>query len=416
MRKERDIIILGLSRWDNIYSSTIYSLGKEFSKNNRVFYIDNPFTWKDFISNYKTKSIQIRKQALLFGKNRYRKIDGLPENFTAVTPGLTLPINWMKPGNMYESLSRFNDRILFSAIRKLIKDFNISDYIFINSFTPAYARNFPKDIKPAINIYQTVDDISQESYIARHGVRLEQEAVTKADITLATSKELTRLKSQYSDKVYHLPNAADISLFKRAVNEKFDRPAEIKGITQKIICYTGNIGLRLDYELLRKVALSHPDKILLMVGPKGNDSYKKAGLDKVDNILFTGSKDISELPAYLQHVDCAIIPFEYSVLTKSIYPLKINEYLAAGKAVVSTAFSEDISDFRHVAYIADTEKEFISMIGKAIEEESAEAVEKRIKAAETNTWKARVERFWEIIEEASGKKKEAQGELSAVKL
>jgi teichuronic acid biosynthesis glycosyltransferase TuaH len=403
MYKNHDIIILALSRWDNVYSSTSYSLAKEFSKNNRVFYIDHPFTWKDYFSSASSAHVQIRKEALLYGKNIYKKVEGLSENFTTVTSRLTFPINWLKPGEVYEKFSGINDRILYNAIRHIIKDYNIGEYIFINSFDPYHARSFPADIKPALKIYQTVDDISQEPYIARHGVRLEREAISKADITLATSKELTTLKSRFSDRVFYLPNAADISLFKKAVSQKYSKPKELRNIDKKIIGYTGNIGLRIDYELLKKVALAHSDKLLLMVGPLGNDSYKKHGLDKIPNILFTGPKDISELPAYLQYIDCAIIPFEYSTLTKSIYPLKINEYLAAGKAVVSTAFSADISEFRDVAYIADTEDQFLSMIESAVDDNSAYEISIRMEKAETNTWAARVARFWEIVDTVASK-------------
>ncbi len=399
--QEYDIVMLALSRWDNMYSSSAYCLAKEFARHNRVFYIDHPFSIKDFFSKYKTDSIQTRKTALLFGKGSYRKLHGLPANFTAVTPRLTLPINWLNQGMLYDSLSRVNDDILYATLRKLIKDFNIRNYIFINSFDPYFMREIPKDIKPKFHIYQTVDDITQESYIARHGARLENDAVSKADITLATSRELTRLKSEFSDKVYLLPNAADISIFRRAFTDTLDRPKELQGITQKVITYTGNIGLRMDYELLKKIATKHSDKILLMVGPTGNNDYKKWELDKIPNIIFTGRKDITELPAYLQHSDVAIIPFECSVLTKSIYPLKINEYLASGKPVVSSAFSEDISSFADVTYLAQNHDEFLSHIDTAIQEHTTEKARQRLAVAESNTWSARVDQFWDIIEEAS---------------
>ena len=92
-----------------------------------------------------------------------------------------------------------------------------------------------------------------------------------------------------------------------------------------------------------------------------------------------------------------LIPFRKNTLTKSIYPLKINEYLAAGKAVIATHFSEDIYSFRDVAYVVDTDDEFIQTIDRAIAENSEEKKQARIKVAEQNTWTARVERFWEII-------------------
>ncbi|GGK56622.1 glycosyltransferase [Rufibacter glacialis] len=400
MNRKYDIVLVSTSRWDNPYSSVGFSFAKEFSKNNRVFYIDHPISVKEFLSEYsKGEMIKSRKPALLYGKNKYRKIDGASDNLTIVTPKLTLPINWLGEGVVYNYLSKLNDRIVYSTIRELIKDYNIKEYVFFNSYDPFFFVNFPQDIKPTIKVYQTIDDISQEAYIARHGIRLEKEQASGADVTLATSRELSRIMSKYSKKVFCVPNAADFSLFQRAVNEELPKPTELIGIDKKVITYTGNIGTRINYSILMKVVKAHPDKILMMVGPTSTDDYKKVGLEKFPNVIFTGAKDINELPAYLQHSDCLLIPFEYSLLTKSIYPLKVNEYLTAGKPVISTAFSDDIKDFQDVAYIAENEDQFVSMVDLALQEDSDELVEKRIKKAMTNTWEARVHQFWNIIEE-----------------
>ncbi|TXK52119.1 glycosyltransferase family 1 protein [Pontibacter qinzhouensis] len=399
-KADYDIVILSTARVDDAYSSSALSLAKELAKNNRVFFIEHPFSAKDFVTQYSAgQKIKDRKQALLFGENMYRHTNGTTTNFTVVTPKLTLPINWLSAGKLYDALSGLNDRILGATLRTVIKDHQIKKYLFINIFVPYYLRNIPADIQPDLTIYYTVDDISQEPYIAKHGVRLEKEAVKKADMALATSKELTRLLGSYSDNVRFLPNAADTGLFRKAAETKLARPEELKGITQKIICYTGNIGTRINYQLLKAIALQHPDKVLLMVGPVSNHDYVTTGLDKLQNVLFVGPKNIADLPAYLQYSDCTIIPFEYSTLTKSIYPLKVNEYLAAGKPVVSTAFSDDIIDFKDVVYIAQTEQEFVNKISEAIATDDADKKQDRMQTAQLNTWKARAEKFWELVEE-----------------
>lgn len=393
-----DIIEFALPRWEGTYSSTSFSLAKELSKNNRVFYIDNPFTFKDYIKLRKSPSIAKKKEALLYGKNNYFKIDEKYPNLTGVVTKLTLPVNFLTKGYIYNTLSRLNDIILFSAIRKLIKDYDIKNFIYLNSFNPFYGINLPVDIKPDIKIYQTVDEIKGEPYIARHGVYLEEEIIRKYDFTITTSKELARLKSAFSKYVYYLPNAADINIFKMALEPNLPKPDEIKNTDKKIIGYTGNIGLRLDYELLKRIALKHSDKILLMVGPKDKLHFVDNGLDRLENVIFTGSKKISELPAYLKYIDCAIIPFEKTELTKSIYPLKINEYLAAGKPVVMTDFS-DLCEFSNVSYISKTNEEFLNNISIAIDTDNNDKMLERVKTAEGNTWESRVNKFWQITEE-----------------
>ncbi|RAW01353.1 glycosyltransferase [Pseudochryseolinea flava] len=391
-----DIIMLALPRWDGDYSSTAYSLAKEFSRDHRVFYVDNPFTLKDFFSNYKSRQIQSRKRALLTGSGIYTKIN---DNLVAVTPKLTIPVNFLPEGALYDKLSAINDRILFHSLKRLIRDYKIKDFIFINSFNPFYGRHWPKYFKPSLYIYHTVDDISHSKYIHKHGPRLETEEIRRADLTFTTSIELKRLKASLTKNIYYLPNAADVSMFKDSLNGKYKMPEEIAHVIKPIVAYTGHLDDRLDYDLLKYVFKANPDKAFLMIGPSSISKSLYDELAAFENVIFTGKKDISELPKYLHFVKSTIIPFKCNTLTRSIYPLKVNEYLAAGKPVVSTPFSEDIMSFSGTIEIASNYEDFSNAITKTINTDSPELIIARQCAAEKNTWEARAASFWEVIDD-----------------
>lgn len=402
MLRGSDIIIFSLSRWDAPISSPSFSLAKEFARNNRVFYVDHPFTVKDFIQARRNPRVQRRKAALLHGRNIYTKAAGLPENLTIVTARLTLPINFLPAGPVYQWLSSWNERIVWKTIRRVIRDFHIRDFVFFNAFDPFYCRTLPPDINPLKTVYQSMDDITQATYTSRHGARLEEEIIRKFDVTLTTSRELQRLKSKFSDHVYYHPNAADFSNFKRALSGEFPRPPElVPAEGKKIIGYTGNIETRIDYQLVKEVIEHHADKVIAMVGPVTTPDAEAMGLSKYPNVIFTGPKKIEELPSYLQYFDCALIPFKKNTLTKSIYPLKINEYLAAGRPVVATDFSEDIQSFGDVIYIGKNNSTFVKCIDQAISENNDDRIRARMQVANSNTWTARVEKFWEILEKHS---------------
>lgn len=398
MHSDLDIIYFTLFPWENAYSSVSLSFTREFVKHNRVFYINHPYTVKDFVKGWKQPLVKARKTDMLLNRMRYETIPELPD-VVAVQPPLTLPINWLGPGKLYDRLFEVNNQIILKTIKQVIKDYNLKNFIYLNCFNPYYAGALPKEFGAKLSMYQCIDDMTEEAYTAKHGARVEEEAIRNSDVAFVTSRNLHKLKKHLNPNLSILHNAVDISIFEKALERPLPRPKELEGAKGKIIGFTGNINeYRLDYPLFKMIAEQHPDKTLVLVGPLNSDCYKEYGLDKMPNLILTGGKHIRELPAFLQHFDVTIIPFLKNKLTASIYPLKINEYLAAGKPVVATNFSEDIRSFADVVYIAENEKAFVQAINRAIAENSAELIEQRVLTAKQNTWTERVKQFWEIVD------------------
>lgn len=393
-----DIIMLALPRWDGPYSSTAFCMAKALSMHTRVFYVDNPITLKDYIVNRNLANYQRRKKALFHGDDIFTSPDPDSPNLFAVTPRVTLPINWLPRSWVYDALAKVNDAALASTLNQLLELFKIERYILINSFNPLYGRNMSLIRKPLLSIYHCVDDITQAPYMRKHGSRLEKELIKRADFTVVTSSELRRRKARVKKEVHLIPNAADVQLFRKALDTELPVPPEIADIRPdtKVILYTGNICHRLDYRLLMKLALVHNDKVFLMVGPVTGKYCLASGLRRLRNVIFTGRKPIEQLPAYLRHSDCCIIPFLCNTFTKSIYPLKINEYLSAGKPVVSTAFSDDICDFSSVVHICRSHAEFISAVETAVQKDSALQRTMRAAFSAGNDWTVRAHQFIDL--------------------
>lgn len=393
-----DIIFFSLTKWNGPFSSTAFSLAKEMAKTHRTFYIDNPFTIKDVIQNFNSGDLKNQSLKLLSGKGFHEKIDEIEGNFIAATPPAMIPLNFIKWKGLYNSLFKLNNKRFEKFLFSLLKTYKVKDFILINSYNPFYLNTLPEGIAPKLFIYHCVDDIAHSKYVGLHGARLEEKILKNCDFTITTSKELKRIKTPYTKKIYCIPNAADIELFKTA-HDDLEKPFEIKSIQTPVIIYIGNLDNRIDYKLVKEIARVHKDKTLLLVGPSTYPEYKTYGIDKLENVVLTGRKQLKELPAYLKFADCAIIPFRCNTLTKSIYPLKINEYLAAGKAVISTKFSADISDFKNSVFLAEDSKQFIEFIQKGIDTDSEKKKQERISAAENNSWSNRVKLLWQIIDE-----------------
>lgn len=403
-----DIIVLALSRWDGKFSSTILSMGKVFAIENRVFYIGNPFSIRELVTRFFSRQIKEKLPAILFGHNTFSApMKELPR-FIAITPMATLSINWLPKGKLYSYLQKVNDQIVYRAVQKAIRQHGIKDFLYINSFNPLFGNYFPAAFRPAVSVYHCVDDIRKSPHISRHGPLLEKKTIGRADVVITTSRELARLKSKESSNVHIVPNAANVALFQQAAHRVLDMPLEIQQISRgkKIITYVGNVCHRLDYGLLKAIADRLPRYTLLMVGPLSNNLYKQSGLVQRRNVVFTGSKTLEELPAYLQYSHCCIIPFLCNTLTKSIYPLKINEYLSAGKPVVTTPFSEDIKSFEGVVHISAKYDDFVSNIIAAIVNDSPDLKSNRVAYSANNSWEDRATEFWKIIEKQKKHEKE----------
>ena len=393
-----DIIMLALPRWDGPYSSTAFSMAKELARKNRVFYIDNPFTLKDLASGMNSPQVRRRIRSLMLWKSSITDFGDNDRQLVCVTPPPALPVNFLPPGFGYDAVSGLNDLVFFRAMQQLMTRFNITDFIFVNVYNPFYGRQFPKWFKPRSFIYYSVDNIAKSAYVNKHGPRLEREMMRRADLTLTTSRELWNQARRLTSNAHYLPNAADIGLFLRKTPINIERPAELTQVSTPVIVYTGHIDIRLDYDLVRAILARHPDKTLLMVGPHSISKELYDELKAYPNMLFVGAKRLSELPAYLYHSHCAIIPFKCDELTMSIYPLKVNEYLAAGLPVVSTSFSEDIRAFGDVVEIGASEAEFCDKITAMIGNDHEDVRSARIKVASGNNWENRAQRFWEIVE------------------
>ena len=77
-------------------------------------------------------------------------------------------------------------------------------------------------------------------------------------------------------------------------------------------------------------------------------------------------------------------------------PLKLYEYLAAGKPIVSTNHPE-VREFSPPVLIANTPREFIENVEIAIVQNSPDYQQKSIDIAKQHSWDLRVEQMESII-------------------
>lgn len=403
MLPKYDLFMFGLTRSDYPLSSVSVAWAKEWAKTNRVFYFDRPFSIKDIKHDWNLQQFKKRRKAIILGANIYHTIQIGDVSFIQVTPRVSLPLNFLPEGGLYQFLNRYNNFVVEEVIRKTIRDFGVKNYVYFNSFHPNLVPFIPKSfsLKPLSSIYQSLDEISQEPYIARHGIVAEELAIKGCDIAIGTSSVLCKQHANASGRLVHLlANAADYHTFENAINRDLPKPAIYEMLQKPVIIYTGHYSdLRLDHDLVRKLAKEFLDHDILFVGTYDEGDLQKNGMNQISNLHFIGSRPIEELPHYLKYAKVAIIPYQCNSLTAGIYPLKINEYLASGIPCVSTNFSIDIAAFDEVIYLANSHDEFIQKTREALLEDPQINLEKRMQYAANNSWRTRINKLEGLIED-----------------
>jgi len=111
----------------------------------------------------------------------------------------------------------------------------------------------------------------------------------------------------------------------------------ISNLPHPILGIFGVFDNRTDGELLQRIARSFPEGTVAVIGPTDRDvrSFRM-----LQNIRFLGKVDYNELPSWIAGFDVCILPYHVNELTRSINPLKLREYLATGKPVVTTPLPE----------------------------------------------------------------------------
>ena len=134
-------------------------------------------------------------------------------------------------------------------------------------------------------------------------------------------------------------------------------------------------------------------------GPEYKESF--ADPKRIPNVHFLGAKPHDAIPAYIRCLDVCLIPYVVDTFTENIFPAILNEYLALGRPVVSSALREvrRFNDsFGGVIAIALGADGFQEAITQALGDASPNAVARRRAVAEDNSWRRRTEGMSELIE------------------
>jgi len=254
-------------------------------------------------------------------------------------------------------------------------------------------------------IYHAVDDYAgyifpdqKDAYSRQQRVlQMERRILEQADLVFVTAATLLESKRPYNENTYFVPNGVDYEHF---ATPPARLPDDVAAISGPRIGYVGAMNEKLNLELLAAIARRRPDWQLLLIGPAlFKQPQALHALQALPNSHLLGRKSVDELPAYMHACDVCLMPYAHNRWTENINPLKLYEYLAAGRPIVSTDIPA-VRDFHKMLRIADNEDAFIQAIQQALDEDDLNVVARRQRIARQNTWDQRVDALSSIIQGA----------------
>ena len=219
----------------------------------------------------------------------------------------------------------------------------------------------------------------------------EDRLIASADLVITSSAGLSDLVGRSRENVL-VRNAGEIAYFRETPPKlAYESGRPVAG-------YLGAIAEWFDMELVASAARRFPDWDFVLVGSTDYGDVSK--VRKIDNVKLIGEVPYAEAASWVHSFDVALIPFQLTELTLCTNPVKVYEYLAAGRPVVATALPE-VKLMDDVVHVAADHARFMDLLGVAMGESGDRArAQERTQWALAHDWSDRADRLQDSIGEA----------------
>lgn len=376
-----DIIAFTYADW-YASKSTPQHLARLLAENNRVLFVDVPHSFLYFLKG---------RDPLGAGQWQGTNLQEVQPNlFVYDPPHRFLPVGGL-PYVASKATVRLNGWLIARQVRAAVRELGFRKPI-LWSFSPLHGGAVPH-----LDYELMIHDICEEwvNFLTRRSDKaviqwMDRRLTRMADVAFVFSGPMLRRRSGLNPRTHVVLPAGDVEHYTKATLPETDVPEDLAKLPRPII---GAICVvdpeRFDAPLLVHMAERHPEWSIVILGPvrRGVDlSVVKA----YANIHIMDNRPLETMPSYLKGMDVAIVPYALNDATRDIYPMKMQEYLAGGKPVVSPLLPvcEHLSD---VVYFSDSHADFVANVSRALEEDSPERIAERRAVAARNSWRNRLE-------------------------
>jgi glycosyltransferase involved in cell wall biosynthesis len=384
---DRDIVCIGSADWATELPINQHQLMGRLAAKNEVLFVESLGLRRPQLAGRDLSRLWRRLKRGLRGARP------APEGLHVLSP-LVLPLHDK------EAVRKLNRWLLRFQVKRAARKLGMRRPI-LWAYVPQ-AETVIDVLDPELVVYHCVDDVAAQKGVDAESFRTAEERFARrADLVLASAPALAERMRTLSDHVLYAPNVADTATFATALEPGPVDPAIDKLPHPRLVFQGAIVATKLDVQLLAEVAKLRPDWSIVLVGPRGagDPTGDLSPLDQAPNIHQIGPRPANDLPQVLRGADIGLIPYAINDLTKSVFPMKVYEYLAAGLPVLATPLPA-LDGVDAIDTVASAEE-----LAVASERELAvdvpERRRERSRAAASHSWEARI---GEIEEEMARRK------------
>lgn len=294
---------------------------------------------------------------------------------------------------------KLNEKLFVNGLATAMKKLGWSNYItWVNN--QSYCQLLPAANSTQL-IYDITDDWSHAS-VPPHildQIKADDEWMLRnADEVIVCSEDLHKNKRDRCKSIHLIRNGVKLTPYLPESLAKVQVPVEIK-FDAPVSGYIGTLHEdRLDVDLIVQVAKKLPKHHFVFVGPNSLSATNTKILEDLPNVHLLGARPYEQLPSYMSGFDICMTPHVVTAFTESLDPIKMYEYMATGKPIVSTACA-GFRDLRDLIYIAYGSTQFAECVTEAVKESRAtnNRASARVEWASQQTWDKRVDTIEKLL-------------------
>jgi glycosyltransferase involved in cell wall biosynthesis len=381
-----DLVFVSLEDWDDIWRRNQFlcsGLAKRFPEN-KILFIGRP---------------RLAHHAVRSGG-----LGELHKSATWAVPGHTnirVARSLKLVPNSLPGGRQFNDAMARSYIQRVMKEVGIREHLLW--LNPHDAVHMAGRMGEQAVIYDITDDWALASGSPQEKQLIQEQdhlLCKKADLVVVCSQALEHSRKSLAKRILLLPNGVNVEHY-----QSVSQAQKAGAWPSPVFGYTGTLHSdRVDVNLIAAIAAAFPQGSVVLVGPGKLQNEDLQLLSKYNNVHFTGAVPYAQIPKNMAEFDVCIVPHVESEFTESLNPIKLWEYLASGKPIVTSNVA-GFREYSELCHIASGASEFVAACQAALQEDASRA-ELRMAEAAKHSWDTRIDCLLSVLEDVVGQGKQ----------